>query len=134
MSLFAAIAEAAFAPLDAIYGETILVQHVLASEFTAGAPDPAIPAFSVVAPLDLPRELMLAAGSSDGAKSELVKISARVEFDAALFSPLKPAPVAGTILTATDRAGHPRFRVRDVEPDGVTRIVCEIAPLDLETA
>lgn len=129
MSAFADLFVARQPALDDAFGEPILVTHRLAGQFVAGAADPDNPAFTAIGVLDVEGVIVDDAGLKTGARSEVETLKPVVDFAFAQFGPGRLAPVKGTILTATDRTGAPQFEVVSRLPDGVGRVVFQLAPL-----
>ncbi len=129
MSAFHALAVTAFETIDAVYGEPILVTHRLAGQFVAGAADSANPAFTAVGVLDVEGAVTDDAGLKTAARSEVETVKPVADFAFAQFGAGRLAPVKGTLLTATSRPGSPRFEVVSRLPDGVGRVVFQLAPL-----
>lgn len=129
MNLFASIAAAAFAPIDATFGERLQVQHMLAAQFLAPSSDPAFPDFVVVGVLDIDGEVRDMSGRKEGDRSEIQTAQRFADIADAAFCAAQPAPVTGTILTALDRPGSPAFRVTDAlsQDDGRTKY--QVVPL-----
>jgi hypothetical protein len=127
MSLFRNLASTSFMGLDAVFGEAIELRRVAAGEFVRSSDDDGV--FMVTGVLDIPSEDVRGFGGSDGATSEVVAQKPTVEFAASIFEGDVPTPQEGDEITATDRQNTPRYRVLSVKPDGVSRIVCQLAPL-----
>ena len=66
-------------------------------------------------------------GRLDGAKSELVALAPTLDFAAAQFDATRPAPRVGTMVDLLDRDPVLTFVIRNARPDGLGRIVCDIA-------
>lgn len=115
--------------LDNRFGEVLEIRRAVEGEFTRGAAIASDPPVIVVGILDVPTEVFRANGPLDAAKSELLLERPVVDFAANLFSEILAAPQEGDEIVAVSRDGSPRFRVLDAKPDGVSRLVCQLAPL-----
>lgn len=129
MSRFAAAFVARMPSLDAAYSELLLITPQLAGEFTAAGADPANPAFNATGVLDVAGLVVDDAGIKTGARSEVETTNPVVDFALTQFGPGRPQPVKGWLITATSRPGSPSYAVLDALPDGVGRLVCQLAPL-----
>jgi hypothetical protein len=117
--------------LDAAFGESLEIRHVMPGEFVASAPDPQFPPFTVTGIIDTPQQIVAPAGTADGAKSEMQIGGHVVDFALSQFSARCPKPAQGTIVIAINRPGKPRFRVRDNPNDGHGRIECHLDELSV---
>jgi hypothetical protein len=127
MSVFRNLASTSFERLDASFGEAIELRRVAAGEFVRQSDDDGV--FMITGVLDIPAEDVRGFGGSDGATSEVIAQQPTVEFAASIFDGDVPLPQDGDEITATDRPNAPRYRVLAVKPDGVSRVVCQLAPL-----
>jgi hypothetical protein len=128
VSLFRDAFVAADADLDGAFGEALQIVPVVVGEFMRNA-TPASPPFEVVGILDLPTDILAVGRERDGAHSEVIVQTPSVEFALQQFGPGKPAPKDGDEIVAPSRPGAPRYRVLSAKPDGVSRIVCQLAAL-----
>jgi len=115
--------------LDKRFGEVLELRRAVEGEFTRGAAVASDPPIIVVGILDVPTDVFRANGPLDAAKSELLMERPVADFAASLFSGILSPPQEGDEIVAVNRAGSPRYRVLDTKPDGVSRIVCQLAPL-----
>ena len=129
MSEFAELFVARQGALDAAFGEPIRIEHRLAGAFVAGAADPDHPAFIATGVLDVEGVVIDGAGVKSGGHPEVETTKPIVDFAFSQFGADRLAPVKGAVLTATTRRGAPRFEVVSRLPDGVGRVVFELAPL-----
>jgi hypothetical protein len=129
MSVFADAFVARQGSLDSAFGEPLLIAPQVAGEFTAGGDDPANPPFAAVGVLDVEGVVVDDAGLKTGARSEVAMLKPSADFALSQFGPGRPQPVKGARITATSRAGAPRFVVLDALPDGVGRLTCQLAVL-----
>ena len=127
MSAFQALADTSFVAIDAVYGEPLLITHRVSGQFVAGAPDSANPPFTAVGVLDVNGVVVDDAGLKTAARSEAVMAKPVADFAFSQFGAGRLQPVAGTILTRTSRPGSPRFEVVSRLPDGVGRVVFQLA-------
>jgi hypothetical protein len=129
MSAFADAFIGRQAALDSAFGEPLLIVPQLAGEFTAAGADPANPAFTAIGVLDVEGVVVDGSGRKTAARSEVETTNPVVDFALTQFGPGRPQPVKGWLITATSRLGSPSYAVLDALPDGVGRIVCQLAPL-----
>lgn len=128
-SSFASVWNARQGALDNSFGEPLLIAHQVAGEFTQGGNDPSIPPFTATGILDVEGIVTDDSGLKTAARSEVETVKPVVDFAWSQFSSANPAPVKGTIITAVTRFESPRFEVIDRLPDGVGRVVFQLAPL-----
>lgn len=129
MSDFRTQFQAAATALDKAFGERLEIRRAAAGEFMKLPAVASNPPAILVGILDIPTEIIRLKGDSDGAKSDLVAERPTAEFRQQLFSDLLPAPAKGDEIIAIERDGSPHYRVLDIKPDGVSHIVCQLAPL-----
>jgi hypothetical protein len=128
MSRFRDAFVAADADLDGAFGEALQIVPVVVGEFLRNATPAAAP-YDVVGILDLPTDILAVGRDRDAARSEVIVQTPSAEFALQQFGPAKPAPKEGDEIVASLRPGAPRYRVLSVKPDGVSRIVCQLAAL-----
>ncbi|MBY6239812.1 hypothetical protein [Methylosinus sp. Sm6] len=128
MSLFRDAFAAADADFDDNFGEPLQIIPVVVGEFLRNA-TPATPPLDVVGILDLPTDILAVGRERDGARSEVIVQTPFAEFALQHFGPGAPLPKEGDEIVAPSRPGAPRYRVLSVKPDGVSRIICQLAAL-----
>ena len=129
MSAFADAFAGRQGSLDSTFGEPLLIAPQIAGEFTAGGPDPARPPFTAIGVLDVAGLVVDGAGLKTAARSEVETTNPVADFALTQFGPGRPQPVKGWLITATTRANAPSYTVLDALPDGVSRLICQLAPL-----
>ncbi len=87
------------------------------------------PPVIVIGILDIPSQILRPMGESEASKAEVLAEKPTAEFRETLFSMLVQAPKKGDEIIALDRDGVPHYRVLDAKPDGVSHIICQLAPL-----
>lgn len=127
MSLFLNLALVADAAVDAVMGESLLITPWLPGEFVSGVADPDNAAFTAVGVLDVQGVVVDGAGTRSGARSEVETVKPVAEFALSQFGDGRPLPQKGTQITATTRPGSPVYEVVSAEPDGLGRIVFQLA-------
>lgn len=130
MTAFEALFAEADVALDEAFATLLEIRPLAPAEFTRST-QLSSPAYRIMGILDLPTEVLRAEGRlvDAGAKSEVVAVKATADFALSLFGADNPPPKEGDEIVAVDRAGAPRYRVESAKPDGVSRLVCQLAPL-----
>jgi hypothetical protein len=129
-SSFEALFAEADTALDEAFATLLEIRPLAPAEFTRSS-QLSSPAYRIMGILDLPTEVIRAEGRlvDAGAKSDIVAVKATADFALALFGADRPAPKEGDEIVAVERSGAPHYRVESAKPDGVSRLVCQLAPL-----